>query len=169
MTVFLGHASPDCVCRYRWILGTLAFPACRESLAGDRPTREAALQTTRRLVLGGTRRSRLDRGHIAGVAVITSCACRASAGTPVDFRPVRRLVPRARSYHPGEDSRQSSWLAAFVRDAGDRELVVDLDSRSWGLADHILTSDIGPSTGLDAVGDGHRHGVDPKRQGPWDH
>lgn len=47
-------------------------------------------------------------------------------------------------------------LMAFVNDARDGGLAVDLGSGSRRLADHILTVDLGAFPGVDLVGDGHR-------------
>jgi len=154
--VSLAQAAPACTFRYRRVLETLACPACRGSLAEvDQPVRlccrscEASYSVEHGIpiLLTGASRRLLSSGRI-----------------PVGQSPgpswfSSRLADRAHACgrtSRGEDRRQSSRLAAFVNEAEDGELVVDLGSGSRRLADHVLNMDVGRLPEVDVVGDGHR-------------
>ena len=156
MTVTVAQGPRCPAARYRRILETLACPACGGTLveAGE-PVRLSCRACHASYAV--------EHGVpilLTGASLELLASGRVSAGPPrgpswFSGRFADRIRACGRT-HRSEDRHQSSRLAAFVRDARDGELVIDLGSGSRRLADHVLTIDVGPFPGVDVVGDGHR-------------
>ena len=148
--------TPSAVPRYPRLLEILACPGCGGSLvnsvepAGLRCTSCDALYAVERgvpILLTEASRHLMAAGQMSPAP---------SPGPPwICGRVPERIRACWRTSH-GEDRRQQSRLTAFVNDARDGDLIVDLGSGSRHLADHVLTVDVGTFPGVDLVGDGHR-------------
>lgn len=156
MTVSVALAPLRCAPRYRRVLETLACPGCRGPLAEADD-----------LVRLSCRVCGASYAVESGIPILLTTTSRhvlLSGQAPTQSSPgpwwftgwfADWLRARGRT-NRGEDRHQPSRLAAFVRDAVNGRLVVDLGSGSRRLADHILTMDVGPFPEVDIVGDGHR-------------